>query len=114
VKKEVIELERRFWLEASPDLYRERMADDGLMVFPGPGVLDKEATLAAVERAGPWQDVAMDDVRVVPLADDAAALVYRATGRRQGEPPYTALVTSVHVRRDDRWQIVLHQQSPPP
>jgi Domain of unknown function (DUF4440) len=108
---ELVELERRFWLEASEELYRERMAADGLMAF-SIGVLGKAETIEAVAAADPWTEVAFDDVRTVELAADAVALVYRATGRRAGQDAYTAVVVSVYARRGGEWQVVLHQQTP--
>jgi hypothetical protein len=111
VSDELLDLERRFWLEASVELYAERMAPDGVMVFGPVGVLDKEQTIAAVEAVSPWAHVEMTDVRAVDLTPDAAALVYRAHGVRDGQPPYDVLVTSVYVRRGGVWQLVLHQQT---
>jgi hypothetical protein len=108
---ELLDLERRFWLEATTELYRERMAADGLMAF-SVGLLDKEQTIEAIAAAGPWDGVDLDDVRTVELSPDTVALVYRATGRRSGQDEYTALVTSVYARRDGQWQLVLHQQTP--
>jgi hypothetical protein len=48
---------------------------------------------------------------VVLLTDDAVALNYQASARRAGAEPYTALATSVYVRRNERWQLALHQQT---
>ena len=109
---DLLELERRFWLEASPDLYADAMAADGVMVFGPVGILDKEQTIAAVEGAGGWSEIQMDDVRTVELTPDSVALVYRAHGVREGQDPYNVLVTSVYVRRGGAWQIAVHQQTP--
>lgn len=107
---ELVALERRFWTEASGELYREHAAPDLLMVFPDPtGVVDRETAIPLV---APWDAVALDDVRSVQLVPDAVALVYRADGRIGESERYRALVTSIYARRDGRWLLALHQQTP--
>ncbi len=108
---ELVQLERRFWLEASEQLYREHMAADGLMAF-SVGVLDKEQTIEAIAEGGPWAALEIDDPRAVELGGDAVALVYRASARREGQEPYSALATSVYVQRDGRLLLAVHQQTP--
>lgn len=111
---EIEELERRGWEALSgPDgaaFYRDLMADDGLMVFPGL-TLDKAATVRAIAGVRPWQRYWLDEVRVTG-AGDTAVITYRATSRRDGEAEYCARMSSVYVRIDGRWRLVLHQQSP--
>lgn len=46
------------------------------------------------------------------LHEGCAVLAYRATARREGEEPYTALCMSVYEDRDIGWRIVAHQQTP--
>lgn len=47
------------------------------------------------------------------IADDVGALAYHATARRASdETDYTAVVSSIYVRRDDDWLLVFHQQAP--
>jgi hypothetical protein len=107
---ELVALERRFWLEASGELYREHAALELVMAFPDPtGIVDRET---AIPMVAPWDGVALDDVRHVELAPDVAALVYRAEGRLGEAERYRAVVTSVYVRRDGRWLLALHQQTP--
>ena len=109
---DLLDLERRFWLEASADLYTDAMAAEGVMVFAPVGILDKEQTIAAVEGAGAWSEVDIDDVRTIELTPGSAALVYRVHGVREGQAPYDALATSVYIHRDGAWQIAVHQQTP--
>jgi len=49
---------------------------------------------------------------VVRLGDDAAVVAYHVTAERTGEPEFSAIVASTFVRREDRWQLAFHQQSP--
>jgi uncharacterized protein (TIGR02246 family) len=115
VSSEVAELERRGWEALSgPDgaaFYEEVMADDGLMVFPGL-VLDKAETLRAIAGAPPWSSFELEDVREIAATPDSAVVVYRGAAQRHGENPYEANMTSAYARRDGRWQLVLHQQTP--
>jgi uncharacterized protein (TIGR02246 family) len=115
VTSEIAALERRGWEALSgpdgADFYRDAMADDGLMVFPGL-VLDKATTLRAIAAAPPWSRFELEDVREIAATPDSAIVVYRATAQREGEDPYEANMTSVYARRGGRWQLVLHQQTP--
>ena len=87
------------------------MGDHRLKGFPGM-VLDKAAAIEAIESAPPWASWSLADVRVLEVAPDAAMIAYRAESRRGEEAPYSALMTSTYARRNGRWQLVLHQQSP--
>ena len=49
------------------------------------------------------------------LSKDVALLTYRAVARWAHESaPYTALASSVYVKRGETWKLALHQQSPLP
>lgn len=114
---ELVELERRGWDALSgPDgaaFYAEVMSEDGVMVFPGL-VLDKARTVAAIRTERPWESYAIDDAEVRSLGADGGLVTYRATSRREGQDTYRALMTSVYRRRNGRWELVLHQQTPAP
>ena len=112
---ELEDLERRGWQalssSAGADFYSEVMADDGLMVFPGM-VLDKQAALDAIKAAAPWSSFELIELRVIDLGQDSGVIIYRAAAQRRNESIYEAWMSSVYVRRGDRWLLVLHQQSP--
>jgi uncharacterized protein (TIGR02246 family) len=111
--RELVELERGFWDAAGDrERYAAGLADDALHVFPGWGVAGRAAVLDGVASAEPWQDVRIDDPRVVPLGEDAAALVYTAVASRSGQSAYRAAITSVYRRTDGGWELALHQQTP--
>ena len=113
---EIEELERRGWAALSgPDgaaFYEEVMSDDGLMVFPGL-TLDKARTIRAIRGERPWSSHELADVRVVEDGD-TSLITYHAASRRAGDDQYRARMSSVYVRRDGRWRLILHQQSPDP
>ena len=111
---EVLDLERRFWLEGAghPAFWQEHFAHDGVVVLEI-GLLDKTDTVAAMEHARPWASVEMEDVRELTVGQDHVALAYRACGRREGDDaPYEAAVTSVYAHRPSGWMLLLHQQTP--
>jgi hypothetical protein len=64
-------LEERFWLGGG-DYYRRNLADAALMVFPDPaGVQVKDEILSSVSGQSRWTDVALEEHRVMELANGA-------------------------------------------
>jgi hypothetical protein len=114
LKAKLVSLEETFWRSSgNRDSYASNLAEDAVHVFPGWGVsADVERVLAAVDSAAPWETFSIDDPHIVQLGDDAAAIVYRARAVRAGQAPYVAAMTSVYRRHGERWQLVLHQQTP--
>jgi hypothetical protein len=105
------QLENNFWT-GDAEYYRRHVSDAAVMVFPGM-VLDKAASIANIGSAPRWTGVTLADRQLVPLSDGVIALQYRASARRAGDTaPYQTLATSVYVRRDDAWQLAVHQQTP--
>jgi uncharacterized protein (TIGR02246 family) len=117
VTAEIEALERRGWEALSGadgvGFYGDVMADDGVMVFPG-AVLDKAESLRAISGATPWSRFELNDLRVIEATPDSAVVTYRAAAERPRQKPYEALMTTVYARRDGRWQMILHQQTPTP
>jgi hypothetical protein len=113
-RDELLALEEGFWRAAgNRDAYAAHLADDAMHVFPGWGVTsDNERVLQAVASVEPWKTFSIDDLRIVELGADAAALVYTARARREGEEEYVAAMTSVYRRADGGWKLVIHQQTP--
>jgi uncharacterized protein (TIGR02246 family) len=114
IAREIEDLERRGWAALSGHdgaaFYEDAMADDGLMVFPGM-VMDKATAIETIREVDPWATFALSEVRV--SGDEHAALVtYRAKAQRAGQPEYEAVMSSVYVRFDGQWRLLLHQQSP--
>jgi hypothetical protein len=114
---ELIELERAGWASlcdgTGDEFYGRTMADDGVMVLANGSVMTRDDVVAALGQAPPWASYEMDDIRLVPLGDESAALVYVGTGRRDGDdPPFVGVMSSVYVKRDGRWKLALYQQTP--
>ena len=94
------------------DEYRQHLDDGAVVIVPGQA-LDKDATVQAIAASPGWDEVAIDDARLLELGEGGAALTYRFSGRRGADFSYVALMTSVYARRDDdEWKLVLHQQTP--
>lgn len=112
-RETLLALEEAFWHAAGDrDAYEQNLAGDAVHVFPGWGVTDREATLASVAGADPWETVSIEDPRFVALGADVAAIVYEAHATRSGGRAYTAAMTSVYRREDSGWKLVVHQQTP--
>jgi hypothetical protein len=113
---DLVRLETDGWQAISErrggEFYGEVLAGEGVMVLPGAMVLDKRTAIPALDGPVTWEWFRIEDEHTVAIGDDAAALVYRATAQRPGEPEYRAMMTSVYARRDGSWRMVLHQQTP--
>ena len=51
-------------------------------------------------------------LRVFELTPGTGMVVYEATAEREGDPPYSALMSSLYIRRPDGWKLAVHQQAP--
>ena len=93
------------------DAYRRYLRDDAVVIVPSE-VLDKEATIAAVESSPGWDEFSIEDETVVLLGEGAALVTYRFDGRRS-DLDYAALLSSAYVRSNDGdWKLAFHQQTP--
>ena len=93
------------------DFYDQHLTADAIMVFPF-GVLARQQSIESIRAAPPWATFAIEEPRIVELDNDSAILTYRATAQRQGEAPYSALMTTVFVWSEGRWMTAFHQQTP--
>lgn len=112
---ELVRAETEGWealtTDAGADYYEEHLTDDAAMAFPF-GVMTRAEAISAMRSSEPWASFAITDARAVELTDDSAVLVYRALAERPGQPPYDAVMSSVYVRREGRWLLAFHQQTP--
>lgn len=96
------------------DFYADLMTEDGVMVLAHGQVMGRDAVVESLAGGPAWDRYELADLTVVPAGPDAATLVYRATAHRAEAPPFTALMTSTYVRRDDRWRLTVYTQTPVP
>ena len=116
---ELIELEQAGWASlcdgTGDDFYGTTMTEDGVMVLADGSVMSRADVVAALGKAPSWASYEMDDVRVVPIGADSAALCYLGTGHRDGDAPsFVGVMTSVYVRRNAEWKLAIYQQTPKP
>lgn len=116
---ELITLEQAGWASlcdgTGDDFYGATMTEDGVMVLADGSVMTRADVVAALGKAPPWASYEMDDVRVVPIGEDSAALVYLGTGHREGDAPsFVGVMSSVYVRRNGEWKLAIYQQTPKP
>ncbi len=113
----LLALEEEGWRALSSErpaaFFGELLTVHSLMVFPGI-VLSKDRVLAEMAAAPPWAEFGIEEPRVVRLTEQSAVLTYRATARREGEPEYHALMSSVYVENSGSWRMAFHQQTPLP
>ena len=113
----LLELEEQGWQALSSvepaEFCDDWLADDAVMIVPGM-VIDRATFLEAVAHEQPWASHCIEEPRVVQLTDDSAALVYRVKAEREGQTEFAGLLTSVYVKREGRWRLALHQQTPIP
>jgi hypothetical protein len=115
IEKLLVDLEVDGWNALSSargaDYYREHLAPNALMAFPF-GVLSRDAALDTMKSAPPWSSFELEDPRVVALTPDSGVVVYSVRAEREGQEPYSAVVSSTFVRHDGEWKLAFHQQSP--
>ena len=115
---ELIELEERGWQALSSDPsaateFYDRVLDDAVvMLLPGGLRLDDRDTVVSSMGGAPWASYRLEGPRVHPLGEDTALVAYGVVAERAGSAPYSALISSVYVRRDSDWKLAFHQQTP--
>jgi Domain of unknown function (DUF4440) len=113
----LLQLEEEGWRALSSSdpvsFCQEWLADDALIIVPGM-VINRATFLQALAHEEPWASHRIEEPQTVQLTDDSAALVYRVTAQRNGQPKFAGLLTSVYVNRAGRWRLMLHQQTPMP
>lgn len=116
-EEETFALEVRGWEpltrggEEATSFYRGVLDEDVVMLFPGGMVLQGADAVLPTLGVDPWQGFALADPAVRHPTPDVAVVTYRAGAHRDG-PAYEALISSVYVRREGAWRLVLHQHTP--
>lgn len=105
---ELMASERRLALGSGPE-YDATLAEEALVIVPGM-VLDRGTCIDAMNASPGWDEVALDDVRLLE-SGEIATVVYTFTGVR-GDDRYRAVLSSTYRLSDGR--LLLHQQTPEP
>lgn len=114
--EELLALEHAGWkslCDGSGDtFYSGVMTDDAVMVLANGMVMDRDTVTAALGQSPPWARYQIDDVRLIQISQDTAALVYTGTGWRNGPgEPFVGAMSSVYHRTGTGWKLALYQQS---
>ena len=113
---DLLDIEREGWdslcAGSAAEFYGRVMTDDGLMVLANGMVMDRNQVVEALGQSPPWMSYELDDVRVVEMGADAAALVYMGTARRDDGEPFVGAMSSVYQRVGGDWRLALYQQTP--
>jgi hypothetical protein len=97
---------------AAVEFYQRVLDDSAIMLLPGGLVLDQRDAILRSMSGQPWATYELSDWREIHPTRDTAVVTYTAHAQRAGTDPYAASISSVYVRRDDGWKLVLHQQTP--
>ncbi len=115
-RADLLDIEREGWdslcAGSAAEFYGRVMTDDGLMVLANGMVMDRAQVVEALGQSPPWMSYELDDVRVVEMGADAAALVYIGTARREDGEPFVGAMSSVYQRVGGDWRLALYQQTP--
>ena len=111
---ELLAVERNLW-KNDPDLYRDALTENVMLVFPETGVIGREFAVDAIRKEVAenrvWADVTFSDVRAEPISADVAALTYKVDARWNYEKEGTSsIASSIYVKRNNAWKLALHQQ----
>ena len=116
LQEHLLRTERELWTNNAV-LYQDTLVPEALLVFPETGVITRDVAVEAITQENAegrrWAEVHMQQVRTLTLSDDAVLLTYRVVARWEHEQALIeALASSAYVRRDGRWKLAFHQQTP--
>ena len=115
---ELADLEEQGWQAlsstgaAAAEFYRHVLDETASMLLPGGLLLDDREAIITSMSAQPWSSYQLRGLRVFQPTPDTGIVIYEANARREGTSPYSALVSSLYVRRPDGWKLAMHQQTP--
>jgi hypothetical protein len=112
----LFEIERTLWTN-DPEVYRDALRHDALLLFPETGVITRDTAVAAIRDENRdkrrWAEVTFSDQRTVSPTRDTRVLIYTATARWNcEEEPITVLCSSIYAFEPNEWKLVFHQQTP--
>ncbi len=116
---DLVALERRSWQALSAEsstaksFYRQVLGDAVVMVLPGGMLLsDRDENIESIGNSSPWTSFKLERPQVLLPTEDTMVVSYGDVAQREGAPEYSALMSSMYVRRGKDWKLALHQQTP--
>lgn len=114
---ELLELERAGWDSlcngTGGEFYGTLMTEDAVMILANGMALDREAVVASLRDAPPWQRYEISGEKLIAGSPAFAILVYRGQAYREDmDSPFEAWMSSAYVRRDGSWRLAAYQQTP--
>ncbi|WP_142664494.1 hypothetical protein [Paracoccus laeviglucosivorans] len=115
LKQELFTIEQGFWLSGK-EHFSAHLDAHCVLAFPQAGEMHGVQTREDVARTATsenrWKDLRMTDRSVLQPSPDVAIISYRADVNRADGQPYSALIGSAYIRRDEGWKLAFHQHSP--
>jgi hypothetical protein len=116
LQEQLLNTERELWTNSAV-LYRDTLLQEALLVFPETDVITRDVAVEAIRQENAegrrWAEVHIDHVRSLRLSDGAVLLTYRVAARwEHEEAKIVARASSVYVKRDGKWKLAFHQQTP--
>ncbi|MFE9577495.1 DUF4440 domain-containing protein [Nocardia sp. NPDC006044] len=95
------------------EFYDGVLADDAVLAVPSPhSSLSRQIALNAVAGAPPIETYQILEFHERPLGPDGYIVFYEMYQKRVGLDGIYAAISTVYIRRDNRWQMQYHQQTP--
>jgi hypothetical protein len=88
--RELVELEQKGWEalskkgDAGKFYYMSILREDAEMLFPGGMRIEGRENILGSIGSQPWESFQLENTRVIPLAENAATIVYKVTAKRKG------------------------------
>lgn len=112
----LVDLEEAGWRAlstsgAGAEFYDDVLDETVVMLFPGGIRLEDRDVVLGSMSGQPWSSYELDRPRAYLPAPDTGLVVYGVVARRE-DYEYSALVSSLYVRRADGWKLAFHQHTP--
>ena len=116
VESQLVRIEKAFWAAAGSDgsYYQATMSDRGKLLLPFEGgQLDKNAAIESVRQSEPWRSYHLSSIGTLSICESGIVLFYHVAADRK-DFRYRAYVSSLYVKENEEWKLLVHQQTPLP
>ena len=110
-------IERKGWDALSAgasearEFYDGVLTDSPTMLLPGGLILRDRGVMLQTMGDSPWTSFEISDLVVSEPAPESGLVTYSVVAHR-GDDEYSALLSSLYVRKDGGWRLAFHQQTP--